>query len=248
MKKHALTLSCTMLWITATIFVSTAGAVDSFGDPFEGNKLQNPNWKWQNEPKNWDVGNTQKDFLHVEGEVNRNLWADDQSHFLFQETDTQELEIETHFFAKWATDSGVNGVVIKSPADNNWVTIKFWSRAGGTGQIQYQTKQNENGNGLTGNAGFVPKNGEAELFLRLAKEGDDYTSWYKTTENEKWIDIGVTTFKLTPPLQLGIFTGVAAAAGTLAVDYEYFRDNLNPFAVDPSGKTATMWGKIKSQF
>jgi len=26
-------------------------AAESLGDPFEGNALKNPNWKWSNEPK-----------------------------------------------------------------------------------------------------------------------------------------------------------------------------------------------------
>ena len=37
-------------------------ADDSFGDPFEKGKLQNPNWKWQNEPPKWDVGETPRRF------------------------------------------------------------------------------------------------------------------------------------------------------------------------------------------
>ena len=52
------------------------------------------------------------------------------------------FDVETQFVAKWDTTSAVNGLLIKSPGDNNWVTIKFWSRdAGPKGQIQYQTRQ-----------------------------------------------------------------------------------------------------------
>ena len=251
MKAHhtfrMLVFCCIALWATVGA-VSISEAADSFGDPFEDNDLKNPNWQWRNEPQIWDVGETRSGFLHVEGEVNRNLWADDQSHFLFQETDVNEFDVETHFFAEWDTTSGVNGLVIKSPADNNWVTIKFWSRdPGARGQIQYQTKQVEVGNGLTSNAGFVPEVGETELFFRLVKNGDDYTSFYKAAENEDWNEIGVTNFALTPPLQLGLYTGVADGAGTLVVDYEYFQDNLNPFAVELTGKAAVTWGKIKSR-
>ena len=209
--------------------IATTPLSNNFDDPFEGTTLQNPNWQWQNEPANWDVGETRRNFLHIESETNRSLWISDTSHFLYQETDADTFDVETHFFARWDTASGVNGLVVKSPADNNWVTLKFWSRGpGAKGQIQYQTKGKENGNGLTGNAGFTPTHGNTELFFRLRKQGDTYTGWYKTRAAEPWIEIGVTHFPLTPPLQLGIYAGVAAQTGTLTVDYEYFRSTTDP--------------------
>jgi len=36
-------------------------AAESLGDPFEGNKLQNKNWKWSDEPKEWDIGKKNQD-------------------------------------------------------------------------------------------------------------------------------------------------------------------------------------------
>ena len=246
-----LVLSCIIVCVFASLSVGVLDvkAADSFGDPFDGAKLQNGNWKWQNEPPNWDVGKTREGYLYINSEPNRNLWAGDASHFLYQETDTDMFDVETHFQAKWDTSSGVNGLLIKSPTDDNWVTIKFWSRdAGAKGQIQYQTKQNEGGGGLTGNAGFVPEFGDTELFLRLKKDKDQYTAWYKTEDKADWKEIGVTEFKLTPPLWLGIYAGVAAGAGKLEVEYEYFRDNMNPFPVEPGGKATTTWGDVKRQF
>ena len=50
-------------------------ANESFGDPFEKGKLQNPNWKWQNEPPDWDIGDTREDYLYIDSETNRNIWA-----------------------------------------------------------------------------------------------------------------------------------------------------------------------------
>ena len=199
-------------------------ATDGFDDAFDGTALQNPNWQWQNEPTNWDVGETREGFLHIDAETNRNLWASDASHFLYQETDADAFDVETHFFSRWDTTSGVNGLVVKSPSDNNWVTIKFWSRdAGAKGQIQYQTR----GRGLVADPAWQPEFGATELFLRLRKHGDTYTGWYKTREADPWIEIGVASFPLTPPLQLGIYAGVAAGTGTLTVDYAYFRSTVD---------------------
>lgn len=235
------------LMLPMSVLITNADAQNSFGDPFDGNKLQNANWEWNNEPPKWDVGKTREGYLYMDCEPNRNLWAGDASHFLYQETDTDMFDVETHFRAKWDTDSAVNGLLIKSPGDNNWVTIKFWSRdAGNKGHIQYQTRQ----------AGMGPPDiqwrfgdwGDIEMSLRLKKEGDTYTAWYKADGDDDWMDIGQGNFVLKPPLQLGIYAGVAAGAGTLEVEYEYFRDNMNPFPVEPGGKATTTWGEVKTKY
>ena len=230
-----------------TIWVGGVDAAKSFGDPFDGAKLQNPDWEWRNEPPNWDVGKTREGHLYIDCEPNRNLWAGDASHFLYQETETDMFDVETHFRAKWDTTSGVNGLLVKSPGDNNWVTIKFWGRdAGPRGHIQYQTRQK--GMGPPDIQWRFGDWGDIELSLRLKKEGDTYTAWYKAEGDKDWVDIGQADFKLTPPLQLGVYAGVAAAAGNLEVEYEYFQDNMNPFNVEPGGKATTTWGALKTQY
>ena len=213
-------------------FVGMAKAEVSFGDPFEKGRLQNPNWKWQNEPPVWDLGETRDNHLFIETEPNRNLWATDATHLLYHETDIDVFDVETHFTVKWDTSSGVAGLLVKSPTDDNWVTLRFWARdANAKGQIQYQTKLNESQkDGLTGyQSGFTPTHGETDLFFRLAKDGDTYTSWYKTEATTDWIQVGITEFKLTPPLRVGIFAGNASGWGNMSVEFGYFRDNLNPF-------------------
>ena len=211
---------------------------NSLGDPFENDKLQNPNWRWENEPPTydgsvgaWDIGETRDNHLFIEAEPNRNLWATDQTHILYQEFEADAFDVETKFTARWNTSSGVTGLIVKSPTDDNWVTLKFWARdAGARGFIQYQTKQNEGGDhGLTGNAWQSPVHGELDLFFRLAKDGDTYTSWYKTEATDDWIEVGVTEFKLTPPLWVGIYAGNGSGRGQMQVEFEYFKDNLTPF-------------------
>ena len=227
--------------------ISTAYAADSFGDPFDGNKLQNPNWEWQNEPPNWDVGKTAEGRLYIDCEPNRNLWASDASHFLYQETDADMFDVETHFRAKWDTSSGVNGLLVKSDGDNNWVTIKFWGRdAGAKGHIQYQKKQA--GMGRPDVQWRFGDWGDIEMSMRLKKEGDTYTAWYKAEGDNDWMDIGEGTFALTPPLWVGVYAGVAAGDGKLEVEYEYFKDNMNPFNVEPGGKATTTWGAVKTRY
>ena len=235
------------VFATMTTMLGTAALADTFGDQFNAGELQNPSWKWQNEPATWDIGDTSEGNLYIDSQPNRNVWASDDSHFLYQETDTDTFDVETHFRAVWETNSAVNGLLVKSPGDNNWVTIKFWARdPGARGHIQYQTRQ----------AGMGPPDvqwrfgdhGDIEMSLRLKKEGDTYTAWYKAEGDEDWMDIGQGNFVLNPPLQLGIYAGVADPAGSLEVEYEYFIDNMNPFNVDPNGKVTTTWGAVKTRY
>lgn len=240
---------CVFICLLAPIFglISAVNAEESFGDPFGGGKLTNSNWKWQNEPPTWDIDKTREGFLTIDSEPNRNVWASDASHFLYQITDVDTFDVETHFFAKWDTSSGVNGLLVKSPSDNNWVTLKFWSRdANSRGHIQFQRKQA--GMGRPDIQWRFGDWGDIEMSLRLKKDGDTYTAWYKASGDEDWMDIGEGTFALTPPLWLGIYSGVAAGSGKLEVGYEYFRDNLNVTDVEPEGKISTTWGMVKSRY
>jgi hypothetical protein len=73
------------LFTAISICVQNVNA-ESFGDSFDGGEFQNPNWEWQNEPPTWNVGETREGFLYIDSEPNRNVWASDASHFLYQET------------------------------------------------------------------------------------------------------------------------------------------------------------------
>ena len=87
------------------------------------------------------------------------------------------------------------------------------------------------------------------MFLRLKKNGDQYSAWYKTEADGDWLVIHENAnFALTPPLWLGIYAGVADPTGNLEVEYEYFRDNMNPFPVEPGGKATTTWGAVKTRY
>ena len=242
LERNFYTLLCCMMFCAFTCaetqiqdMISTASddATPSLGDPFEQGTLQNPNWKWQNEPPVWDLGETRDNHLFIETEHNRNLWAGDATHLLYQEIETDVFDVETRFTVRWNTDSGVTGLIVKSPTDDDWVTLKFWARdASARGFIQFDRKLNQwNKDGLTGNAWQSTVYGELDLFFRLAKDGDTYTSWYKTAEADTWIHVGTTDFKLTPPLWVGIYAGNAASLlkYRMQVEFEYFRDNLTPF-------------------
>ena len=221
-------------------------AATSLGDEFDGTKLD-AKWKWHNEPKIWDVGTTKSGWLTIEADLNRNLWAADDTTRLYREVPDEPFDVETHITTEFAANSVVAGIVAMSTTDNNWVTIKFWGHAAGNAQLQYQNRTVEAGNGLTGSApGFATVGGVADFFLRMTKEKNVYTAYWKMKSTDDWTAVGPTTFPMTHPLQLSLFVGVDAAAGTMTVNYEYIKDNITPLAVNPSAKLATVWGGLKT--
>jgi len=234
-------LVCTFLVIFASSLLA-----QSLGDPFDGASLKNADWKWQNEPAEWDVGVTNPGWLHITAEHNQNLWDVDTVAKLYQEFPEDTFDVATHLVMDYAgTDSVVTGLVAKSPEVNNWTMAKYWGR-GADAILQWQHKAEEV-------VGTVPGTnqpaGRVEIFLRLAKDGDEYTGYWKGNEGDDWTEITPHTSKaLTPPLEVGIFAGVCTAGGTATMEFEYFDDLANPFsAVAPASKLSTCWGEMKSE-
>lgn len=234
-----------IIGVVAFALATPSFAATSLGDEFNGAKLD-AKWKWHNEPKAWDIGKTKPGWLTIVADVNRNLWAADDTTRLYQEVPDAPFDVETHLTAKFAANSVVAGIVALSKTDNNWVTIKFWGHAAGNAQLQYQNRSVEAGNGLTGNApGFATVGGVADFFLRMTKEANVYTAYWKMKDTDDWTAVGPTNFPMTHPLQLSLYAGVDAAAGEMTVNFEYFRDNITPLAVNPTTKLATVWGGLK---
>lgn len=126
------------------------------------------------------------------------------------------------------TDSVVAGIVAKSPADSEWVTLKFWGRNNGTGQMQFQTRGESSLPGLDSNAsGFTCANGQADVAMRLVKDGDLYTGYFKTENDIDWIQVGPTTVPLTPPLEVGFYAGINPASGKMQVRFRSFQVNAD---------------------
>ena len=237
------------LLFVCTFLIALAASLlaDSLGDPFDGTSLQNPGWKWQNEPAEWDVGETTKGWLHITPANNQNLWDVDTVAKLYHEVSADEFDVQTHLVMDYqGTDSLVSGLVAKGPKEGNWVTLKFWGR-GGDAILQWQHKQQEVVNSVPGSSQPA---GRVEVFIRIAKDGDEYTGYWKKNEGDDWIEITPhANISLTPPLEVGIYAGICTASGTAIMEYEYFDDLIEPFetAVAPKGKLATYWGILKTE-
>lgn len=241
MKVHYLFHCC---WIFI-LFLGGYTFCASLGDPFDGNKLQNPNWKWANEPAKWDVGVTAKGYLTINAENNRNLWDVDTVAKLYQEVTSDKIDIETHLIMDYkGTGSCVAGIVMKSEKDANWTTLKFWGRAGDA-ILQWQHKTQE----VVANVpGSSQPAGRVEVYMRVVKNGDEYIGYWKKSAGDSWIEITPhANRKLTPPLQVGIYAGNCEGGGTMVAQFEYFNDNITPFAlIDSKASLISTWAYLKS--
>ncbi|MEO2004505.1 MAG: hypothetical protein ABGY41_10425 [Candidatus Poribacteria bacterium] len=238
------------------VVCGAAGAADeSLADPFDGGSLANENWQWEFEPADWDVGDTTPGWLTMVGEPNRNLWAGYTTSHLYQEH-SGDFDIETHMITHYVSSSVVAGIVAYSPTtqdhagrDGEWVAIKLWGRGGGDNDavIQYQAREFDAGEGFVGTVpGFLePHDTDIDLYIRLQREGATFTAWYKRADGDPWLDIGATDQDLEDPLRVGLFNGVADAAGEITTRYEYVVDSLVPFAVEPGGKLPLTWSQLK---
>jgi len=242
--------SCSLISALALFLtITNSWAAEVYPDEFNGPGVHQ-SFNWQKEPSDWDVGETTAGWLHMGGVFGGNLWCTDESARLYQEIGDEPFEIETHMRAIWGTNSSeIAGICAKSPGDDNWVKLKLWMHGGGTAQIQFQKKCVESGDGLMGQVpGFNPTGGETEVWLKLKRDAAQCTSYYKTSEEEDWIEIGVTSFTFSPPYEVGIYGGVDVGTAELIVEFDYFRDNNSPFTLDvsPESGLASCWGKIKS--
>ena len=231
--------SCSLLFILVFLLAAAnSQAAEVYPDNFDGPGIHE-SFQWQNEPDNWSIVNG---WLHIEGTFGGNLWCSDEATRVYQEIGDEDFEIETHMKYAW-TDDAVAGLVVKSPSSDNWVMLKLWTHPDLSAQLQFQKKCDEGSQGLTGEApGYRPTGGEAEIWLKLKREGSECTGFYKTSEADEWTQTGVTPFPFEAPYQVGLF------GWNHILDFDYFRDNTSPFqaaAVSPKTKLATTWGNIK---
>lgn len=127
------------------------------------------------------------------------------------------------------SDSIVAGIVAKSSADGKWITLKLWGDDNGTGQMQFQTRGSSSFAGLTEAApGFSCSDGQADIAMRLVKQGDQYMGYFRTEQDIDWRQVGPTTIPLTPPLEVGFYAGVNPASGKMQVRCNFFRVNSDP--------------------
>ena len=213
-------------------------AAPSLGDPFDGNALKNPNWKWKTadeegiEPKKWDMGKTKAGWLHVTGELNRNLWPSDTTNRLYQEHEG-DFDVETHLYMDYEDACVVAGIAAYSSTtkdrqgrEGEWVTIKLWGRVPRTVTMPSSNIRNDSSMPVKDLSVSSPVSktpaGEMDIYMRLRREKDTFTAWWKRKVKDAWIDIGETEQEFDKPLEVGIYVGICDGKGKQIAQFEYF--------------------------
>lgn len=194
-----------------------------FGDEFEKAELKE-GWIWANEPNIWDINNSRLDYLFFKGNINANIFCDDNTSRLYQEiTSNTDFDVSTSVHCIWGNNgSDVAGLIAKSKTSGDWVLLKLWMHGDGSGRLEFQTQCNDIISPVPGSESF---GGDTEIFLRLKKTGNDYSTYYKLNADDDWTLIGTTQFDDQLPLQLGIFGGVDSGDGELIIEFDYFHVN-----------------------
>jgi beta-xylosidase-like protein len=191
-----------------------------FTDNFDGDGL-NSKWYWSNEPDSWDLGLTRSGWLTITGNFNSNLGCSDETSSLYQilESDT-DFDVSTRLYCEWGNNSSdIAGMIVKFPSDTNWIIIKFWMHGDSTGRLEFQKKCTDIISPVPGSESLGRTR---DIFLRMVKEGIDYTGYYKNNSGDDWIEIGTTEGFDSLPIHLGIFGGVDQGNGNLLIQYDFF--------------------------
>ncbi len=231
--KLIIMLLVAMLLAVAIPYISSAHALQS--DEFDGSG-QNLQSFWEVQNTFWHVqeGNegsyTLSDGnLVVEGAFYQNLWDGDWTRRFYQVTDQERFSVETSLIFDHKDVCAVAGLIIKSPTQNEWVTLKMWGQSAegafgnqpNTAKLEFQHRERH----LLAAFGYNPAGGNIPIALRLDRDGDTYSAWYKPDAQGEWVFTGETTVALQGPLEVGIFTGICQdeAPGNLTVTFDNFR-------------------------
>ncbi len=201
--------------------------------------------------------------LVAEAGFDQNVWASDTSTRFYQITDQDQFDIETSMTVDYGDACTVAGIIVYSATtkdhqdrDGQWVTLKLWGRGAAQGNnavLQYQRRENDSAElGYVGTQpDYNPAQGVIPLELRVTRDGDEYTSWFKPDAEGDWVSVGQVTNELAEPLEVGLYVGIcegASEAGRMTVTFDYFREASSPAtAVDPRNRLAVTWGELKRQ-
>ena len=223
-----------ILLIVAVPCISSAQVLQSDEFNGSGQSLQ-PFWNVQNTFWHVQAGNEGSYMLSdgnlvVEGAFYQNLWDADVTRRFYQVTDQERFSVETSLIFDHKDVCAVAGLIIKSPTQNEWVTMKLWGQDAvgafgnlpNTAKLEFQHRERH----LQHAFGYNPVGGNIPIALRLDRDGDTYTAWYKPDAQGEWVYTGETTVTLQGPVEVGIFTGICQGeteGGFLTVTVDYFR-------------------------
>ena len=195
-------------------------------DEFDGQELQSF-WEIQNgDQSSYELKDGK---LVVQGSFNQNIWRDDTTTGFYQTIDQQKFSVETSLIFDHHDLCSEAGLIIKSPSQNEWVSLKLWGHGVDHGWIMnpntvYLQLIHRGREIVRIVPGYNPPAGNVPVALRLDRDGDNYKAWYKPDAQGEWVHVADTTVSLQAPVQVGIYTAIcqSEAPGNLTVSFENF--------------------------
>ncbi len=85
-------------------------------------------------------------------------------------------------------------------------------------------------------------------WLKLTRKGNQFQG-YISEDGKNWLDLGSQTLVMTNPILVGLAVSALSTSRLITAVFEDFRiDGVDVVtAVEPEGKVAVTWGKIKSR-
>ena len=236
--KLIVALLVALLLVAATPYVSNAQGLQS--DEFDGSgQALQPFWHvqntfWHDQPGNTGSYRLNNGNLVVEGAFYQNLWEADYSRRFYQVTDQEKFSAETSLIFDHKDVCAIAGLVIKSPTQNEWVVLKLWGQgaeglfgwSAHTAHLQFQRREHH----IVDVPDSVRAAGNIATTMRLNRNGDNYTAWYKPDAQGEWVYVGETTVALRGAVEVGLFVGICQdeAPGGLTVTFNNFRVTTDP--------------------
>ena len=236
--KLIIVLLAAVLLVAATPCISNAQGLQSDAFDGSGQALQ-PFWHvqntfWHNQPGNTGSYTLNNGNLVVEGAFYQNIWDADYSRRFYQVTNQEQFSVETSLIFDHQDVCSIAGLIIKSPTQNEWVVLKLWGQgaegqfgwSAHTAHLQFQRREL----GIVDVSDSVRAAGNIATTMRLNRDGDTYTAWYKPDAQGEWVYVAETTVALRGAIEVGIFVGICQdeAPGGLTVTFNNFRVTTDP--------------------
>ena len=244
MQRHGfMILAWTFMLLTmVTYFVAIASA-----DEFNAAELRDV-WTWD-DPDNDDAWSLVDNpgWFRFTVQHEEDTWDGNRGDMplLLRTSPTGDYSMETHV----KIDEQPNqtyGALIVWQGGGNWIHLELIREDGGqiNGVLVQYWPAIAGGN--TGQSAQVEAD---EVYLRIERQGNDWSLLYKSEEEDEWELLEVISAVFTDPHQVGIGAKTFSGDGSmqLVADFDYFRSEElgETSVVQPKSKLAVSWARIK---
>ena len=239
-----------MICIIGILIVAFAGAVSAavWTDPFDGNELV-ADWKFRDHNNKQTEHEVKDGFLQM---TNPGNWG---------HTTPDKPMLEREIPKSAAENLTVSGIFTSDPDKpaDAWMGIFIYSDDnlnyacflfGGEANQPQKTLIGSMVKANWQDKGHPQTGFDAPLHLKIVKEDDVFSGYYRENEKDEWALAGEKTWNHkfdAERIGIGFMNNWGGQTVTLLVDtLSVEGEGIEPLAVAPSGKLATTWGHLKT--